>query len=213
MLFKLLPNVQQRWSHVIIASTITTLLWIVATLIFRLYVQHFGSYNKTYGTIGGVIILLTWMYYSMFVVLVGGELASELHHGTGATEPHEGRGVPRADRLGFGAGDAVVDEVEPGILTRQYRVVSSGYLASGTGMTESSADLNGTEDRRTPACHESRRALPVCTAAPSRCKTRQHTPLPLLNPNVSAALPSRTAISTSPLEPTSAIGSPSAASA
>jgi membrane protein len=88
--FKLLPNVHQRWSHVIVASAITTLLWIVATLIFRFYVQHFGSYNKTYGTIGGVIMLLTWMYYSMFVLLTGGELAAELHHGTGAVEPEKG---------------------------------------------------------------------------------------------------------------------------
>ena len=52
-----------------VASAITTVLWIVATLLFRLYVQNFGSYNKTYGTIGGVIMLLTWMYYSMFVLL------------------------------------------------------------------------------------------------------------------------------------------------
>jgi len=89
-LFKLLPNVRQRWSHVIVASTITTVLWLVATLVFRFYVQHFGSYNKTYGTIGGVIVLLTWMYYSMFVLLVGGELAAELHHGTGAVEPTKG---------------------------------------------------------------------------------------------------------------------------
>ena len=90
ILFKLLPNVSQRWAHVFFASGVTTLLWIVATLLFRFYVQHFGSYNKTYGTIGGVIILLTWMYYSMFVVLVGGELAAELHKGTGATEPSKG---------------------------------------------------------------------------------------------------------------------------
>jgi membrane protein len=90
IVFKLLPNVQQRWSHVIVASAITTLLWIVATVLFRLYVQNFGSYNKTYGTIGGVIILLTWMYYSMFVLLIGGELAAELHKGTGATEPSKG---------------------------------------------------------------------------------------------------------------------------
>jgi len=88
--FKLLPNVQQKWKHVFIASGITTLLWIVATVLFRFYVQHFGSYNKTYGTIGGVIVLLTWMYYSMFVLLIGGELAAELHHGTGATEPTKG---------------------------------------------------------------------------------------------------------------------------
>jgi membrane protein len=90
IVFKLLPNVQQRWRHVFVASAITTLLWIVATVLFRLYVQHFGSYNKTYGTIGGVIVLLTWMYYSMLVLLVGGELASELHKGTGATEPVKG---------------------------------------------------------------------------------------------------------------------------
>ena len=90
LVFKLLPNVQQRWRHVFVASTVTTLLWIAATVVFRLYVQHFGSYNKTYGTIGGVIVLLTWMYYSMFVLLVGGELASELHHGTGAVEPTKG---------------------------------------------------------------------------------------------------------------------------
>jgi len=82
--------VQQRWSHVFVASAITTLLWIVATVLFRFYVQNFGSYNKTYGTIGGVIILLTWMYYSMFVLLIGGELAAELHKGTGATEPSKG---------------------------------------------------------------------------------------------------------------------------
>ena len=90
IVFKLLPNVQQRWSHVFVASAVTTLLWIVATVLFRFYVQNFGSYNKTYGTIGGVIILLSWMYYSMFVLLVGGELAAELHKGTGATEPLKG---------------------------------------------------------------------------------------------------------------------------
>jgi membrane protein len=90
VVFRLLPNVQQRWSHVFVASGITTLLWIIATVLFHFYVQNFGSYNKTYGTIGGVIILLTWMYYSMFVLLIGGELAAELHKGTGATEPLKG---------------------------------------------------------------------------------------------------------------------------
>jgi membrane protein len=89
-LFKLLPNVQQRWTHVIVAALVTTVLWLVATLVFRMYVQHFGSYNKTYGTIGGVIVLLSWMYYTMLVLLTGGELASELHHGSGAVDPLKG---------------------------------------------------------------------------------------------------------------------------
>ena len=48
--------------------------------------------------IGGVIILLTWMYYTMFVVLIGGELASELHHGTGAIASGQGRDLLRPNR-------------------------------------------------------------------------------------------------------------------
>jgi membrane protein len=90
VIFKLLPNVKQRWWHVWISSAAATTLWILATLLFRLYVQHFGAYNKTYGAIGGVILLLSWMYYTMFVVLIGGELASELHAGTGALDPDKG---------------------------------------------------------------------------------------------------------------------------
>lgn len=89
-LFKLLPNVSQRWWHVIIAALVTTAMWVLATVLFRLYVQHFGAYNKTYGTIGGVIALLTWMYLTMFVFLAGGELASELHLGSGAVDPLKG---------------------------------------------------------------------------------------------------------------------------
>jgi membrane protein len=84
-----LPNLKQSKSHVIVGALTTTALWIAATLLFRLYVQHFPP-NPAYGLIGGVIILLTWMYYTMFVVLLGGELASELHHGTGAVEPRKG---------------------------------------------------------------------------------------------------------------------------
>jgi membrane protein len=88
--FKFLPAVRQRNAHVWIASVVTTLLWLVATLAFRYYVQNFGSYNKTYGTIGGVIVLLTWMYLSMVVVLIGGELAAELMKGTGGVRSRAG---------------------------------------------------------------------------------------------------------------------------
>src|SRR5690242_8034873 len=54
VLFRMLPNVTQRWSNVLVASAVATVLWVVATLLFRVYVQNFGSYNKTYGAIGGV---------------------------------------------------------------------------------------------------------------------------------------------------------------
>ena len=89
ILYYFLPNAKQDWRKVLVASAIMTLLWVIATLGFRMYVQYFPP-NPTYGIIGGVIILLTWMYYSMFVVLAGGELAAELHHGTGKGEAESG---------------------------------------------------------------------------------------------------------------------------
>ena len=84
-----LPHLRQKKSHAMVGAAVTTVLWLLATLLFRLYIQHFPP-NPAYGFIGGVIILLTWMYYTMFVMLVGGELASELHHGTGAVDPRKG---------------------------------------------------------------------------------------------------------------------------
>ena len=98
LLFYFLPNVRQRASHVLVGSLVATALWVVVTLVFRLYVAHFASYNKTYGAIGGVIVLLTWMYLSMLVLLTGGEFASELHCGTGRAEPE--RGASYAGRIG-----------------------------------------------------------------------------------------------------------------
>ena len=88
--FLILPNLRQNKRHALVGAAVATLLWILVTLIFRVYVQNFGNYNKTYGAFGGIIVLLTWMYLSMLVLLVGGELASELHKGTGANHAHRG---------------------------------------------------------------------------------------------------------------------------
>ncbi|HZF68965.1 MAG TPA: YihY/virulence factor BrkB family protein [Gemmatirosa sp.] len=90
IVYYFLPCVPQRKSHVLVGAVVGTTLWLLVTLGFRLYVQNFGSYNATYGTIGGVIVLLTWMYLSMVVLLIGSELASELHKGTGAVRTRAG---------------------------------------------------------------------------------------------------------------------------
>lgn len=81
--YLVLPCARQSWRHALAGSILATVLWVLVTLAFRFYVINFADYNKTYGTIGGVIVLLTWMYLSMVVLLIGGELNSELHKGTG----------------------------------------------------------------------------------------------------------------------------------
>jgi membrane protein len=59
-----------------------TLLSLAATWVFSAYAAHFGSYNVTYGTIGGVIILMTWFYITGFIYLLGGEANAILEHGS-----------------------------------------------------------------------------------------------------------------------------------
>jgi membrane protein len=90
LIYYFLPNQRQDKSQILVGALVAGVLWILLTLLFRAYVAHFGSYNKTYGAIGGVIVLLTWMYLTMLVILIGGELNAELHHGTASIEPRKG---------------------------------------------------------------------------------------------------------------------------
>jgi membrane protein len=89
LMYWLLPYVRMDKRQILVGSVVAAFLFGVATLLFRLYVQHFPQ-NKAYGTIGAVMILLSWMYFVSVVILVGGELNSELHHGTGSVASRKG---------------------------------------------------------------------------------------------------------------------------
>jgi membrane protein len=83
-MYMILPDVpDQSKKLTLVGASAAAILWLLFTSLFRLYVTNYGSYNKTYGTVGAVIVLLTWMYWSVFAVLAGGELNSELRRGTG----------------------------------------------------------------------------------------------------------------------------------
>ena len=59
-------------------SILAVVVWIVASVLFAFYVSNFGSYNKTYGTLGGVVSFLVWMWITNLAVLFGAELNAEL---------------------------------------------------------------------------------------------------------------------------------------
>ena len=111
VIYYFLPNVKQNRKQVLAGAAVATALWIIATLAFRFYVQNFGSYNKTYGAIASVIVLLTWMYLSMLVLLIGGELNSEIHAGTGAVNSRRGATL-YGDRVATSAGRPSTERVE-----------------------------------------------------------------------------------------------------
>jgi membrane protein len=56
------------------------LLWLLFTSLFGLYVSNFGSYNATYGALGGVVVLLVWIYFSSFIFLIAGQINAILAH-------------------------------------------------------------------------------------------------------------------------------------
>ena len=78
-IYFVLPNLRMTWGEALLGAVVATALWIVVTLAFRLYLQHFNNFNDVYGTIGAVVVLLTWMYLTMLAILTAGVLAAEVH--------------------------------------------------------------------------------------------------------------------------------------
>jgi membrane protein len=95
-----------RWRWVSWGAAVATVVWVIGSIAFSIYVSNFGSYNETYGSLGAVIILLMWFWLSSFVVLLGAEVNAEMEHQTeqdsttGAPEPRGRRGAYVADQVG-----------------------------------------------------------------------------------------------------------------
>jgi membrane protein len=80
LIYYFAPDVDQDWVWITPGSIAACVLWVVVSLAVKLYVSQFGSYNETYGALGGAAILLLWMYTTGLVILVGGELNAEIEH-------------------------------------------------------------------------------------------------------------------------------------
>jgi len=68
------PDVEQRFRYVSPGSIMAVAMWLLFSLLFRLYVENFGSYSATFGSFAGIIILMLYIYYSSFIMLVGAEM-------------------------------------------------------------------------------------------------------------------------------------------
>ena len=82
LLYYATPNVKHpKFQWVSPGSLMAVVLWIVASALFAFYVANFGSYNKTYGALGGVIVFLTWLWITNNVILLGAEVNAEIERG------------------------------------------------------------------------------------------------------------------------------------
>ena len=73
---------EPKWQWISWGSVAATALWILGSIGFTTYVSKVGSYDKTYGSLGAVIILLLWFYLTAYVILAGAELNAEIERQT-----------------------------------------------------------------------------------------------------------------------------------
>jgi membrane protein len=80
LIYYFAPDVEQEFAFLTPGSVTATLLWVIFSLGFKVYVSRFADYNATYGALGGVIVLLLWFYASGLALLIGAELNAEIEH-------------------------------------------------------------------------------------------------------------------------------------
>jgi membrane protein len=74
------PDADQDWVWITPGAVAATILWLLVSLLFKLYVTNFTDYEGSYGTVGGVIVVLLWFYVSGIAILTGAELNAEIEH-------------------------------------------------------------------------------------------------------------------------------------
>jgi membrane protein len=106
VLYRLAPDRDDpKWRWASWGAVIATALWLVGSAAFALYASNFGSYDQTYGSLGGVVVLLLWLYITALVVVLGAEINAALEtqtardSTTGPEQPLGQRGAEAADSV------------------------------------------------------------------------------------------------------------------
>jgi membrane protein len=95
-----------RFGWASIGALVAAVLWLVGSALFSLYVNYFGSYDKTYGTLAGVVVLMLWLYLTSYIVLLGAEINAEAERQT-RRDTTTGRPQPLGERRAVAADEVV----------------------------------------------------------------------------------------------------------
>jgi len=106
VMYRYAPNrASPQWRWISPGAVVATVLWLLGSAGFTVYVAHFNSYDRTYGSLGGVVVMLTWLYLSAFVALFGAVVNAQAERQTvadstvGPPKPMGGRGAYAADTV------------------------------------------------------------------------------------------------------------------
>jgi membrane protein len=102
-LYFLAPNVKQRFLATLPGAVLAVGCWLGLSYLLGMYFRHFANFNKTYGTLGAAIALMTWLYWTGFAMLLGAELNAELAKISKEGKIQEKREPPPITRIGIAA--------------------------------------------------------------------------------------------------------------
>lgn len=77
-LYYILPNKKLSFGQILPGAIFSTLAWIIISFIFSCYINNFSNYSNIYGSIGGIIVLLIWLYWTSIILILGGEINATL---------------------------------------------------------------------------------------------------------------------------------------
>ena len=103
LVYFLAPDAEQEWAWITPGALVATLLWLVASLVFRFYVVNFGNYEEAYGTLGAIILTLLWFYITGLAMVLGAELSAEIHRASPWGKNPGPKIVGQRKRLGLAA--------------------------------------------------------------------------------------------------------------
>jgi membrane protein len=116
-----------KWRWVFVGAMFATVFWLIASAGFSYYVSHFANYDRIYGSLGAVIVLLIWLYISFFIILIGAELNAQLELQT-MQDTTRGHPKPMGKRGAF-----VADNVAAGIRRPKSKVAAAPEKAKPSG--------------------------------------------------------------------------------
>jgi membrane protein len=109
-LFRFGPSREDaKWKWISPGSLFAAASWLALTLLFGFYVSRLTNYNATYGSLGAVVALLSWLYFSAYAFVFGAELNSEIEHQT-AKDSTTGAAVPMGERGAWAADNVATDD-------------------------------------------------------------------------------------------------------
>jgi membrane protein len=164
VVYYVLPDVEQRFKFITPGSVLGVVLWLVASWGFSKYVANFGNYDKTYGALGGVIVMLLWMWISSLVLLLGAEVNAFIEH-----RSPEGKreGAKRRSDRGMSPRATVAGKEPVPVASAPREAKPEATDTSPTSLQGASTGESG-RDARERAAARGKRAAPAAARALAR---------------------------------------------